>query len=397
MKKITAIVLCVLLAMSALVVLAACGTTEYVVSFREYNSKIIYQGKTINGKAVEPKAPAKEGYLFKGWYKTLTTTVDDSGNTVYNFADEMDFDKALDGDLNIYAKYELDVKPVASSNPYYVVGDFAGDSWNGNGVADLNRMLKPADGVLTATFNITAKQNFKVKYADVAWHDDLDVGFGALKGVTLAEGVTLPDELTVENLFVDGGGNISVAAAAATAQIELKIKLTYAENTKSINIEVLQVKACEHVYASGACTKCGAPDPAGGPTPYENGYRVVGKIGGNDKLWNSNDDAYKMTQDETDQNLFTATLSLKVGDQIKVKENCFNVNGTPNWDGASYGHGAIGTVTLDDGVTLPAGISAAADLFGGSDNIEIAKDCTITLSLDFATGALNILVTEITE
>lgn len=395
MKKITAIVLCVLLAMSALVVLAACGTTEYVVSFREYNSKVIYKGKTINGKAIEPKAPVKEGYDFKGWYKTLTATEGDNG-TEYTFSDEMDFDKAVEGDLDLYAKYEVSTKPVPSSNPYYVVGDFAGDSWNGNGVADLSRMLKPVDGVLTATFKITAKQNFKVKYADVAWHDELDVGFSALKGVTLAEGVTLPGELTKDNLFVDGGGNISVAAAAAAAQIELKIKLTYAENTKSINIEVLEVKACEHVYASGACTKCGAADPAGGPTPYENGYRVAGKINGIE-VWNSNDGTYKMTQDATNKNLFTITLSLKVGDQIKVKENYFNADGTPNWSGNSYGHGAIGKVTLDDGVTLPTGIADAADLFTGSDNIEAANDCTITLSLDFATGALNILVTEITE
>jgi len=384
MKKITAIVLCVLLAMSALVVLTACGTTEYVVSFREYNSKIIYQGKTINGKAVEPKAPTKEGYDFKGWYKTLTATVDGDGKTVYNFADEMDFDKAVDGDLDLYAKYEVSAKPAPSSNPYYVVGSFAGDSWNGNGVADLNRMLKPVDGVLTATFTVLPGVEFKLKYADVGWHDDLDVAFGALKGVTLAEGVELTDTgvTKAEDLFVTGNptepakGNIKLADAVVTANKQVKIKLTYVESNKAINIEVLDISDAPVVDDS-----------------CPSGYRVVGVINGAD-VWNSNDGAYKMAQDENNKSIYTKTLTLKAGEQLKVKENLFKTDGSANWDGKSFGVAAIDKVTLDTGVTLPTGVTEE-QLFTGSDNIEVGVDCEITLTLDYATKKLTILVTAI--
>lgn len=373
MKKITAIVLCVLLAMSALVVLTACGTTEYVVSFREYNSKIIYQGKTINGKAVEPKAPVKEGYEFKGWYKTLTATEGESG-TIYNFADEMDFDKAVDGDLDLYAKYEVSSKPAPSSNPYYVVGNFADDSWNPGGIADLSRMLKPVNGILTATFKATGTQEFKLKYADSGWHDDLDVGYSALKGVTLADGVELPAGIaTVDDLIINGGGNIKVNTILSKLGKDLKIKLTYIEATKSINIEVLEI-----------------PDNPEGPAqPWENGYRIAGTIGGADK-WASLEADYALTQGEgAESHLYTKTgLTLAAGDAFKIKENA------EGWASGDFGFGALGSVTLADGVTLPTGIEAASDLFtDGGGNINAAAACTVTVTYNFLTDKISIVVT----
>ncbi|MCM1290214.1 MAG: InlB B-repeat-containing protein [Corallococcus sp.] len=385
MKKITAIVLCVLLAMSALVVLAACGTTEYVVSFRESNSKIIYQGKTINGKAVEPKAPAKEGYDFKGWYKNVSTDADN--NLVFD--DVMDFDKALDGDLDLYAKYEVSEKPAASSNPYYVVGSFAGDSWNGNGCADSNRLLIPdAEGIPTAKFTVLPTTEFKIKYAAVGWHDDLDVAYGALKGVTLAAGVELTgiDGVTDANgLFTSANatepakGNIKLSDATIAANKQLQISLTYVESSKSINIKVLAITDAPVVDDS-----------------CPSGYRLAGQFGSDD-AWNTNDGKYKLTKDATDGNLHKITITLVAGSSFKVKENLFKVDGSANWDGKSFGYDKV-TVTKADDVTLPTGVTTD-QLFtdGGGGNIQAAKDCTVTLTLDYAAGTITIHVTEITE
>ena len=65
---------------------------KYTIKFETNGGNTIEAEKT-NGKITEPKAPEKEGYTFDGWYTDKELTK------------KFDFDKAVSGNVTLYAKW----------------------------------------------------------------------------------------------------------------------------------------------------------------------------------------------------------------------------------------------------------------------------------------------------
>ena len=65
---------------------------KYTIKFETDGGNTIEAEKT-NGKITEPKAPEKEGYTFDGWYTDKELTK------------KFDFDKAVSGNVTLYAKW----------------------------------------------------------------------------------------------------------------------------------------------------------------------------------------------------------------------------------------------------------------------------------------------------
>ncbi len=242
MKKITAILLCALLALSAVAVLAACNnneTTEVIVTFRDYTSKIMFQGKTIDGYAIEGKKPAREGYEFDGWYKTLTT--DEDGLLVYT--DKFDFSKVLTEDTEVYAKWNK-LPTGGESDGYCLIGKVNGvTNWTPSDIPVSWRMTQEADLVTyTFTTDLASGDEFKVKTFYPDW-DTKEINYGGDKvsEVTLAEGVELPEGTETAMELFTLTGNIETAIA-----MNVTISLHYdGKDNSTITILVNSIAAVE--------------------------------------------------------------------------------------------------------------------------------------------------------
>lgn len=87
----------------------------------------------IGGKAVQPEAPARSGYVFDGWYTEAACT------------NAFSFDTQITGDLEIFAKWEEstgDTVKVTFSNNYAGASDYYTQTINSG-----RRITKPADPV----------------------------------------------------------------------------------------------------------------------------------------------------------------------------------------------------------------------------------------------------------
>jgi len=90
-----------------LTVAAGNNTVKFYSEGQEYD----YQDVATGGKVTKPADPVKEGYTFVGWYKDALLT------------EEYDFDIAVNDDLNLYAKFNINKHKV-----YFRVNSFVQDN-----------------------------------------------------------------------------------------------------------------------------------------------------------------------------------------------------------------------------------------------------------------------------
>lgn len=218
-RKTLAILLSALLVVSALFVLVACNpgetTTEYVITFRDYNSKILFQGQTVDGVIVQDKTLAREGYTFDGWYKNLSA--DKDGNLVY------------ENKVTIYGtKFTADTELYAKWNANEVGGDEEGygiagtvNEWKTENIKWRMAHDKDHPSIYTITFDVTSTDQFKVKKFISEWKG-LECGGDKIKEVKLAEGVTVPTGVEQDKLVVNESGNI-----ACKQDMNITVQLNY--------------------------------------------------------------------------------------------------------------------------------------------------------------------------
>lgn len=100
----------------------------------------------VGGKATQPTAPEREGFVFDGWYKEAACT------------NEFSFDTQINADIEIFAKWEEsagDTVKVTFSYNYDGAGDYYTQTINSG-----RRITKPADPVRTDG------------YAFINWYQD---------------------------------------------------------------------------------------------------------------------------------------------------------------------------------------------------------------------------------
>ena len=72
------------------------GTTYYTIKLNtDGGNAMDNQRVRRNGKAAKPADPKKEGFVFAGWFTNSEMT------------EEYDFDKAVSGNLTLYAKWTV--------------------------------------------------------------------------------------------------------------------------------------------------------------------------------------------------------------------------------------------------------------------------------------------------
>ena len=113
-KKWLSLFMAVAMAISMTAVFAACngGGDKITVTWYDGRSELRTEEIDKGSKATE-WTPTKTGFEFKGWFEEASLTT------------AFDFDKALEEDTDIYAKW-LSTEFVADTNEYYLVGSGSG-------------------------------------------------------------------------------------------------------------------------------------------------------------------------------------------------------------------------------------------------------------------------------
>lgn len=94
MKKKVGLLISFAAAFSMALFAAACGETDFIVSFDTGFGSSIPAQRVTDGFVIEPSVPTREGYIFRGWFKDK------------NFSEPFSFDEAVESDVTIYAKWE---------------------------------------------------------------------------------------------------------------------------------------------------------------------------------------------------------------------------------------------------------------------------------------------------
>ncbi len=381
-KRTLAILLIALLAVSAVLVLAACNK-EYTVTFREANGKKLEEVTTVKGMATaSEKTTTKAGYTFEGWYKTVGQ--DDEGR--YTFKDKVDLTKEVfTEDTDLYANWTRNISR-GEEEGYCLIGIIGGvTNWDPEVCAeDENLQLTNSNNPInlyTKTLDLMGLDEFKVKTSYKDW-DTKEINYGGEKVTKITKGAsaTLPAGVEkVEDLF-NLGGNIQVLCA-----MNVTVNFYYAGKTDSY-IEIVVNSTTGDIVKPVA----------------ETGIILAGLVK-NGTEWAQKLDPNDATQAKyifatEDKKVWTLTgveLPLNTGFKFKVNEN--------GWGRGEWGRGKLMEVTFaDDVTTLPEGITAenAADVFGGDSqnekgDIKALYAMTINVKFTLATGEIEIEVTQI--
>ena len=380
-RKTLAILLSVLLVVSAVLVLAACSK-EYTITFRDAGIKKDEQ-TTVKGK-VEYKGDEMKAddRIFEGWYDAAT-----GGNKI-------DLETAVfDKDTTLHAHWTM----IGESKGYCLPGVINGVQYMGEEEKDMwdtkNAAEEPTrklthesatSNVYTIELTLKAADSFKLITAygeSNSWNKGkIQVG-GKETTVKLATGVTLPDDLEVEDLF-----NLSNSDNNIMPQIDMTatLKFTYNGNSDNSTIEIT-VKS-----VTGSALEA----------PNKVGFFVAGAFNnfydkGTVPATGDANSKYVMTADATN-NLFTIEgLVIKQGQDFKVKIN------ETGWR-KQYGFAAFTFSLADDAtVTGEAGGKTIADVFvqgsneDSNKNVVVKYNVTVNMELDYSAGIISVTVTAI--
>lgn len=380
-RKTLAILLSVLLVVSAVLVLAACSK-EYTITFRDAGIKKDEQ-TTVKGK-VEYKGDEMKAddRIFEGWYDAAT-----GGNKI-------DLETAVfDKDTTLHAHWTM----IGESKGYCLPGVINGVQYMGEEEKDMwdtkNAAEEPTrklthesatSNVYTIELTLKAADSFKLITAygeSNSWNKGkIQVG-GKETTVKLAEGVTLPEDLTVDDLF-----SLSNSDNNIMPQIDMTATLKFVYNGNSDNSTIeITVKS-----VTGSALEA----------PNKVGFFVAGAFNnfydkGTVPATGDANSKYVMTADATN-NLFTIEgLEIKQGQDFKVKIN------ETGWR-KQYGYAAFTFSLADDAtVTGEAGGKTMADVFvqgsneDSNKNVVVKYNVTVEMELDYSAGIISVTVTAI--
>lgn len=220
---------------------------------------------------------------------------------------------------------------------------------------------------------LEALQKFRTKLNVSGWectqYNYTNAKFVTGTGVTLPEGITAAGELFND---VDGvDHNIQVKEGY---NVTLSLSIDTSAKTEQLTVTVTAVSTVA-------------------VTPIDEiGFSLVGTI----NSWNPADTTKKLTETAEGSKVYTISgVQLDKNAQFKIK-----VCEEDNWARGSWN--ALGTITADEGVTLPEGVTEASALFtpaanaDGNITVNYALTATITLDRTNADVKINIVVTAIT-
>lgn len=380
-RKTLAILLSALLVVSCVLALTAC-TKEYTVTFRDAGLSKDVQ-TTVKGK-VEYKGEAltADDKIFEGWYDAAM-----GGNKI-------DLETAVfDKDTTLHAHWTM----IGESKGYCLPGIINGVQYMGEDEKDMwdtkNAAEEPTrklahesatSNIYTIDLELKAADSFKLITAygeSNSWNKGkIQVG-GKETTVKLADGVTLPEGLAIDDLF-----NLSNSDNNIMPQIDMTatLKFTYNGNSDNSTIEITVKSVTGSVLEA----------------PNKVGFFVAGAFNnfydkGTVPATGDANSKYVMTADATN-NLFTIEgLEIKQGQDFKVK---INENG---WR-KQYGYAAFTFSLADDAaVTGEAGGKTMADVFvqgtneDSNKNVVVKYNVTVDMELDYSAGIVTVTVTAI--
>lgn len=380
-RKTLAILLSVLLVVSAVLVLTACSK-EYTITFRDAGIKKDEQ-TTVKGK-VEYKGDEMKAddRIFEGWYDAAT-----GGNKIDLETAVFDKDTTLHAHWTMIGESKGYCLPGVINGVQYI-GEEEKDMWDTkNAAEEPTRKLaheSATSNVYTIDLTLKASDSFKLITAygeSNSWNKGkIQVG-GKETTVKLATGVTLPDDLEVEDLF-----NLSNSDNNIMPQIDMTatLKFTYNGNSDNSTIEITVKSVTGSVLEA----------------PNKVGFFVAGAFNnfydkGTVPATGHANSKYVMTAD-TANNLFTIEgLVIKQGQDFKVKIN------ETGWR-KQYGFAAF-TFDLAKNATVTgdAGGKTMADVFvqGTNDdpnkNVVVKYNVTVDMELDYSAGVITVTVTAI--
>lgn len=376
-RKTLAVLLSVLLVVSAVLVLTACNK-EYTITFRNSNNAKMDELQTVKGKVEYTKKNlTADDRVFDGWYDSLTNNAD--GTQTYGKKVDL-ATTTFDKDTTLYAKWTL----IGESVGYCLPGVINGvTDWDLVTVVETAaRKLTHQEGTNVYTMtDLTLKQgdSFKVVSAVPAktgeWAGQVKIEAGYSQAtVKIAEGATLPDDVdgTDTEVLISAGdmNNISILR-----DMKVDIRFEYSDISEDCVVTVTIKEAS------------GAPK-----APIsELGFIIVGSI----SSWNgpfAADGQYKdfiMTPDAA-KVIYKATVSFNPGAfKIKVNES--------DWNRDNYGFAQLMGVTVDDTVILPDGVTKDDIFTDDGGNITTKYKMTAEIELDTENGIITINVTALEE
>lgn len=375
-RKTLAILLTVLLVVSAALVLTACKK-EYTVTFREANSRKLEEVTTVKGIATpSEKTTQKAGYTLEGWYKTVDA--DEDGR--YIFKDKVDLaTEVFTEDTDLYANWTRNLSK-GESEGYCLIGIIGGvTNWQPDERAEDESVqftyAEDPINLYTITLDLKGLDEIKVKTSYPDW-DTKEINYGGDKvsSITKAEDATLPAGVeSVEDLFALGG-NIGILC-----DMNVTIKFFYAGKLDSY-IEIVVNSTTGDVVKP----------------INEVGFIMVGTVTGwAEKIAADNETLAKYILATEDNETFTLSgIELAVGAEFKFK---VNENG---WGRGEYGFGKISVVEFADSVTERPDVEDAIEVFGGSSddakgNIAVRYAMTINVTFDSTDETIAIEITAI--
>ena len=170
---------------------------EGEISVTHWNVNFVIDAKTTtklveNNQTVDKPAPAKDGYIFAGWY-----TKDTSGNWA---AKPFDFNTPITDDMTLYARWGVEATPIGPATRLYPITIDYGTAYDAEG----NPIEKAAAGdVVTIEASETALDGMTFEY----WKDH--------KG-----NVKLEDDRAAKTSFTMPEGEVQLEAMYQTAEVE---------------------------------------------------------------------------------------------------------------------------------------------------------------------------------
>lgn len=374
-RKTLAILLSVLLVVSAVLVLTACQTKEYTVTFRNYNnSKLGEPVKTEKGKATFTRNDllTADDRVFEGWYDSLNIGAD--GTMTYGT--KVDLATAtFTKDTTLYAKWTL----IGESVGYCIPGVINGvTDWNlVTVVENAARKLTHQEGTNVYTMtNLTLKQgdSFKVVSAVPAetgnWAGNvkIEAGYSQLT-VNVATDATLPEDYSGDTEDLISNGDMNNIAILYDMVIDLRFE--YAATSEDCVVTITVKEASGEALADIS----------------ELGYMLAGDF----SSWNgpfTADGQYKdyILTPDAEKVVYTLNNVSIPGGGFKIKVN------ETQWGRDDYGYAQLMNVTEGDELVLPEGVTINNVFKDSGGNIATDYILTANITLDTENRIISIEV-----
>ncbi len=371
-KKLIAIVLSVLLVVSAVLVLAACQKAVPTITFRNNSGRAYFTLETVDGKITEEMVNkavkdnnVKNGDQFlEGWFSTVGQK-----DGVYTYDGPIDYNKSYTEDAEYYAKWH-----VSQGLPqgYTLIGVINGvEKWTPGEEPDDWKLVQDQNEkwLYSATISMKAGDQFKVKEKSNAWNDNVcNLGYEGVESITYSAAAqkVLTDNSLGGNYILQGNAESKTNVVVGSVVKAINLTVTYDYSTLKFRVVVntLEVQL---------------------PTEIPQ-WKIVGTI---DSWAETSTDAKVLFTTTTNKYVLTLTYKFAVGDTFKFKTNEKGWGSEINIGGFTYAS------ELDS--KGEAKLELPDDLFvkesDNSTNIKCNAACTVTLTLDVL---LNTVVATVT-